>query len=522
MGLRTHSLGWVLLFTFGVGGLGAFGLDHFLTDSFERIEQTAMRKDFQRLLGTLDDAVAQRARGAREWSLWTELRNHLRKPQSGFADENLGPHSLTASGLVWLAVLDLQGRVVHTAVTDPSQDAQAIARMVLSSAKPSGREARQVPTERGRCALVFEPALGPDLVVLCHLSVLDSNGQGPSAGVLLTAERLGPNKLREMGERAALDFNLLPLERGGAEDWKRLESIASSTGQTTLWIQPGEPQHRLRAQVRDLGGEPVAWLELSWPREMRLQVDEVLRGAHRLFIVMAVLLALGAYWVVDWRLVRRLRSLKRQMAAARVGEDWTPRLSVSGKDEIAELADEGNHLLQRIELQVQILAESAQTDPLTQLANRRGFDPRLDAALGRCARNAAPLCLLLIDADHFKRFNDDHGHAAGDRALQVLAAALRQVSRRGGDLAARIGGEEFVLLLEGSTAQVAQDCGAALQAWLAKQPSGETALLARPLTVSIGAAQARPGDSPQALMARADTALYQAKSLGRNRLEWAE
>jgi PleD family two-component response regulator len=69
---------------------------------------------------------------------------------------------------------------------------------------------------------------------------------------------------------------------------------------------------------------------------------------------------------------------------------------------------------------------------------------------------------------------------------------------------------------------VAQDCGAALQAWLAQQPSGETALLARPLTVSIGAAQARPGDSAQVLLARADAALYQAKSRGRNRLEWAE
>ena len=177
-------------------------------------------------------------------------------------------------------------------------------------------------------------------------------------------------------------------------------------------------------------------------------------------------------------------------------------------------------MLARIEQQVQVLAAQSRTDTLTGLANRRGFEEQLQAALARCKRNGQPLSLVLLDADHFKRFNDQHGHQAGDLALQALAQALREAARRAGDLAARWGGEEFVLLFEGMPPQLAAERVEVLRAALAALPSGGDAPLVAPLTVSAGLALARPQDSAESLMQRADAALYRAKANGRNRLEF--
>ncbi|MBH9551630.1 GGDEF domain-containing protein [Inhella gelatinilytica] len=520
MGLRAQSLAGVLVFALGVGGLGFWGLSGYLGRGFDRIEQQAMRKDFQRLIATLDDALAQKGRGAREWSHWTALRDYARNRNPQFAEDNLSPASLRASGLSWLAVLSPSGELIHAVRGEPSAGSTQTVAEVLSEQTPAGRALRQPAPPAGRCAWVFVPSLGEEVQALCHLPIMDSSGQGEPAGSLITAERMEAAAWRDMGTRAALDLQVYPL--GAApEAWAVLDEVAPGQDRRPLWVLPGEPQHRMRTQLVDGAGAPAAWVELRWPRELRLQGIEVLRGAGGLLAGLAALLALGAYWLVDLRLVRRLRSLQRQIARARAEEDWTPRLRVRGEDEIQELAEEGNHLLRRIQQQVTALEAVAQTDALTGLANRRAFDPRLQAALALVARQGGAVSVVMVDADYFKRFNDTHGHAAGDAALKVLAQGLNEVARRGSDLAARLGGEEFALLLEGGNLGEARQQAQALQRWLAAQACGPGQALAQALTVSMGVAQARPGESPGEVMARADAALYQAKALGRNRIESA-
>ena len=163
----------------------------------------------------------------------------------------------------------------------------------------------------------------------------------------------------------------------------------------------------------------------------------------------------------------------------------------------------------------------ARRDGLTGLANRRCFDETLDAELRRCKRDAQPLALLLIDVDHFKRYNDSHGHLAGDDCLKRVAETLATEVHRGGDLVARYGGEEFAIILPNQNLEGAVAVGERVRTAVEQiDPSAMASAETDNVTVSIGAAVSMCPDSEatSSLIAAADRAMYQAKNSGRNRV----
>ncbi len=161
------------------------------------------------------------------------------------------------------------------------------------------------------------------------------------------------------------------------------------------------------------------------------------------------------------------------------------------------------------------LSEQAHRDPLTGLYNRRYFDMTLARELARCTRENAPLSIVMIDIDYFKRINDDHGHQAGDAVLKLLAAMLGgQV--RASDVACRYGGEEFMLLLPGVPAATAQERAEQWRADFAAS-SASYGELQVGSTLSGGIATfPQHGLSAEELIRCADLAMYKAKTNGRN------
>lgn len=167
------------------------------------------------------------------------------------------------------------------------------------------------------------------------------------------------------------------------------------------------------------------------------------------------------------------------------------------------------------------LAHLATTDALTEVANRRSAEAFLAQTWAHAQRRDLSVALIAIDVDHFKRYNDHHGHQAGDRCLQSVARALSSCSRRAGDLVARMGGEEFLLIMVDvdqrtamSVAQRVRDVVRGLAV-----PHGAPAC-GPVVTVSVGVATVRPAQqtSLTETMKQADEALYAAKGSGRNRV----
>lgn len=159
--------------------------------------------------------------------------------------------------------------------------------------------------------------------------------------------------------------------------------------------------------------------------------------------------------------------------------------------------------------------QAALSDPLTGIGNRRAFVEAAERLLADCARRRCPATLLLCDLDYFKQLNDNYGHAAGDHALAEFGRILAERSRQS-DLCARIGGEEFVCLLDEADSVTAQSVAERVRREFAELPFVADGLL----SVSIGIAEARDADFElNRLLSLADEALYVAKAAGRNRVE---
>ena len=168
---------------------------------------------------------------------------------------------------------------------------------------------------------------------------------------------------------------------------------------------------------------------------------------------------------------------------------------------------------------IERLRALSNTDFLTGLPNRRAFMQAAERELAQAHRHGTGMVLVLLDVDHFKQFNDSHGHAAGDDALVAVGDAVRR-AMRAGDLVARFGGEEFVLLLNHCNAQQGQAFAERLRAAIAHAPVGDAARGLQPhVTASLGLTDASGNTADLAeLLQRADQAMYQAKEAGRNRV----
>lgn len=231
------------------------------------------------------------------------------------------------------------------------------------------------------------------------------------------------------------------------------------------------------------------------------------------------------------------RQLKQQPATADIPiifvtalssyEEESAALQVGGVDFISKPVNPAvvrarvkTHLT--LKAQSDFLRQLAFVDGLTGIANRRRFDDALDAAWRHGMRVQEPVALVMVDIDHFKRYNDHYGHQQGDACLQAVGHTLQQHMKRPYDLAARYGGEEFVCLLPGCTLEHLHKKAEQLRAAVERlQLPHAASLTAAHLTISVGAALRIPQsrEAAQQLLLHTDSALYEAKNAGRNRVQ---
>ncbi len=203
-----------------------------------------------------------------------------------------------------------------------------------------------------------------------------------------------------------------------------------------------------------------------------------------------------------------------------VAEDTTKMLAHNQELELQ--LDQSTQAMETLKKDLERVKREAMTDALTAISNRKAFDETLDRMLSKAENEGETFCLLLLDIDHFKAFNDNHGHQVGDQVLRLVAKTLTD-GIKGRDKAARYGGEEFAIILPESNQKTGMIVGENLRKALAQKEiinraTGEA--LGR-ITMSVGVAEYKKGEVADSLIARADTALYNAKNNGRNQVSAA-
>jgi diguanylate cyclase (GGDEF)-like protein len=238
------------------------------------------------------------------------------------------------------------------------------------------------------------------------------------------------------------------------------------------------------------------------------------------FLAIIFLILLLALWLLRIGLFTPLRNLLHGIEEYSQGKLDTT-IQPSGLQELHTLGNTFNEMLQRIRDDIRELERFSTLDGLTGIPNRRYFDNCMEHELNHAKRLHTPTSLLYIDIDYFKRYNDRYGHLAGDEVLQRIAQTVAAMARRNTDVAARLGGEEFAILLPDTEMEHARLIGENLRlAVNALEIPHADSKISKHVTLSTGVATLIPDKEtqPNELLGAADSALYRAKAEGRNRV----
>ena len=275
------------------------------------------------------------------------------------------------------------------------------------------------------------------------------------------------------------------------------------------------------AYLPELGWYEINLLDLS----VILPYTQFIDIAVVFLVVLLASLALFYLALGRW-VIRPLQALERAITSVEAG--LQPVFPRTGSGEIGRLVSHFGRMTQalldankgletKVAERTQALERLSKIDPLTELLNRRGMTERIEEELERCRRIDKHLALLWIDVDHFKTVNDRYGHIIGDEALKSVAMLIGEALRPY-DVAARWGGDEFLVMLDHADVETMDRIGVRLHDRVAR---GTAELMLHgehiPLSVSIGGCLALPGEDLEEVLIKADQALYTAKSAGRNR-----
>lgn len=494
-----------------MAGISLSFLQHNLTQSHEAIERRDLSMHMGRVVEGLESELTHLQSFSRDWAVWSEMYRYALQPDAAWARENIGAQALQPANLSLVMIYNARGELLSM----NSRDARG-RELVLPTLPASPYIA--VFTAREPLPGCGSIKTDAGLMLVCWSRITRSDGQGDFVGTVVMGRLLDPVLTLKLREQIKLPLKLQALQELPPDLTPWPDGVSKgSLGNGVFSSSHDANVYHLYYPLQDVLKQPLGFVTLDVPRDVYLQGEALYRQVRFQLVVIALTMAVLLGFAVHWLLIRRLRSLTGQLTQLAQGKRWDARMRMNGGDELGLVSIKVNQLLALIESQVNKLQTLTLTDELTGLPNRRAFDGRLAEEYARAQRTRHPLALLALDVDYFKRYNDHYGHPAGDVALKAVADVLRLSLSRPADFIARIGGEEFVILLSETDAPGAQEIAARILENFRQRALPHTDSPVAPyMTVSMGIAMA--GDeSKDVFWSCADMALYQAKRNGRNR-----
>ena len=482
-----------------------------LLNGFSHLERNSARQNIWHLEHHFEEEQEQLSTMARDYAQWDRTYSFMQTHDPEYAQKEVNKNSLNVIGMDLFVLLDDQGHpVLHeeTGIWPIAETGLA----TISSAYHS------VSRNRGSSNGILE--LNQRLFLVAYEPILTSRGNGKPRGTLVMGKALNEEFLSSVSRSMNLPLWLEPSDNAPPPGSRQTiwtdgtNSVSSESGSTMLAHIP----------LKDMFGQTKRLLVARIPSDLHSEGQQVMRYLLLFLMVAGLVHSAVLFFVLEEKLLARVELLNTKIKQITVSGDLSLRLDASGKDELSELAGTVNAMLTAIQrakselLQAQdSLRFHAEHDSLTGVLNRRAIRDVLRRELARCRRENQSLGLMLADLDHFKRINDRYGHGAGDCALvtvvQRISATLRPY-----DLIGRYGGEEFLVIAPGCDFDLTQKLAERIRSAVRDEPV-DLGHASVKLTVSLGATLGTADSDPEFLVAVADSAMYQAKRNGRDRVE---
>ena len=504
--------------------------------SFEALEQKEVKKNVMRVQDAFDQKVAELHGKSTDWSSWDDSYQFMIDRNQAYITSNLDVVNMKVDAIIFVGD---NAKIFHARSLKRNKDIPQPDPGVLVKKLSFVRHIEgQANDKSAASGLVLHNGM-PTIISI--RPILPSANKGAQRGWLVFASYLKPEDIAGIAKSAHLGLKLFSVESHEALPKPVQSALPFLKSSNDVIARPldGDKIHGY-TYLKDINRKPIQIVQTGETREIYVQGQDETQFLVRIIAFAGSAFSLVVLLVIERNIIARLGALSKQVDIIRSESDLTQRVETSGEDEISSLSVKINEMLGGLEVSTNELLKSkdelrrhsenlestvlertqeiehlAYHDKLTGLPNRALLLDRIDLALKRDLRNQKGTAVMFIDLDNFKLVNDSLGHSFGDELLieisQILSEAIRP-----GDTVARIGGDEFTILLEDlESVDVAQEVARRILAEM-KHPI----LLGNRETfagASIGIAYHLVGEiSADTLVMHADTAMYRAKAAGKS------
>jgi diguanylate cyclase (GGDEF)-like protein len=502
--------------------------------TFQDLEHQQSKKDIDRVGDAILQSLDELDRIAYDWAFWDDTYAFIEDHNEAYIEANLGEDSFSNLRIDLAYFLDINFQPVWAETYHFSYDegveittSDEDIRQPLLILKDKFEASKSAYTEEAESiyGIFFQDDV-PTLFTI--VPIVNSYGAGPVKGYLFFGRTLDALFIDALGMQLSTEFEITTLTE------KRITMTDFSNHSHEIEALDHETLKTIKTYF--INSLPVFKISIQLPRSITQNGRNSLKYALFSELAIGIVLILITGNILNKSVFFPILKLKKQIQGISKHKDYKLRSHIFGTDEICILSREFNKMLDIVEKNNIELTEAnsriqtvnielkklSSTDPLTGIANRLGLEEKLNIEWAALSRQKSPLAILMIDIDYFKLYNDHYGHLEGDKCIRRLAQALDSNMHRPRDMAARFGGEEFILILPETTITIAQDIAKRIYRDVAKCAiEHKYNAVSEYITISTGIACTVPSadTSIDDLIRNADKALYVAKKSGRNKIE---
>lgn len=478
------------------------GSQHILSKSYFELENKQAIDSMQRVHEAIEQMTSAVNTMTASWGIWDDTYKFVEDLNQTYIKTNLVLSSFTSSDIDVMLFYNKTGDLVYKMAVNPERTGEV----------PPPAEFLKYLAPAGH--LIYKPdinkhiqglaALPSGIIMLAAQAITTSNNEGPSHGTLIMARYLSDAAIKKIKDVTKIKLSIHPLSKIDLDTKLQsvYESIKKSEKQNVIVDLNTTDTMTGYGLLKDLNDHPIAIIQAEVPRQVYQFGVSTVRYYNTVFFIYSVILMTFLWYLLQNLLVRRLENLKSQIGTID-NNQYFNNIITGFSDEVSSVAS---------------LYHQATHDPLTGLANRNLLEQAFEQHVTRLKSGKDIIAVLFLDVDHFKHVNDSLGHEIGDLLLIDMAEKLTECLREH-DLAVRMGGDEFVVMLVGIDIQQLHSVIDRIYKLFSQSINinEHQLFLESSMGISI---YPNDGNNMSVLLKKADIALYHAKESGRNHYQY--